>query len=91
MLTVQLKWSYSGCILWDQVIRFVVIITACYIIIIIIFIIIIIIMPCDIKNVDIDVEVAEGAIKSDYIDVFPYFIYIFLFHYYYYYFFFLFF
>ena len=23
-------------------------------------------MPCDIKNVDIDVEVAEGAIKSDY-------------------------
>ena len=74
MLTVELKWSYSGCILWDQVIRFVVIITACYIIIIIfiiiiiiiIFIIIIIIMPCDIKNVDINVEVAEGAIKSDY-------------------------
>ena len=23
-------------------------------------------MPCDIKNVDIDVEVVEGAIKSDY-------------------------
>ena len=23
-------------------------------------------VPCDIKNVDIDVEVAEGAIKSDY-------------------------
>ena len=29
-------------------------------------------MPCDIKNVDIDVEVVEGAIQSDY-DVFPYF------------------
>ena len=39
MLTVELKWSYSGCIVWDQVIRFVVIITACYIIIIIIIII----------------------------------------------------
>ena len=39
MLTVELKWSYSGCILWDQVIRFVVIITACYIIIIIIIVI----------------------------------------------------
>ena len=23
-------------------------------------------MPCDIKNVDIDVEVVEGAIQSDY-------------------------
>ena len=23
-------------------------------------------VPCDIKNVDIDVEVAEGAIQSDY-------------------------
>ena len=23
-------------------------------------------VPCDIKNVDIDVEVVEGAIKSDY-------------------------
>ena len=32
MLTVELKWSYSGCILWDQVIRFVVIITVCYMI-----------------------------------------------------------
>ena len=40
MLTVELKWSYSGCILWDQVIGFVVIISVCYIIIIIIIIII---------------------------------------------------
>lgn len=38
MLTVELKWSYSGCILCDQVIRFVVIISVCYIIIIIIII-----------------------------------------------------
>ena len=26
-------------------------------------------MPCDIKNVDIDVEVVEGAIQSDYLCV----------------------
>ena len=30
-------------------------------------------MPCDIKNVDIDVEVVEAAIRYRTIDVFPYF------------------
>ena len=32
-------------------------------------------MPCDIKNVDIDVEVVEGATESDYCHskLFPYF------------------
>ena len=34
-------------------------------------------MPCDIKNVDIDVEVAEGLNRT--IDVFPYYYYFFLF------------
>ena len=41
-------------------------------------------VPCDIKNVDIDVEVVEGAIKSYYWCVSLLHIYIFLFHYYYY-------
>ena len=35
-------------------------------------------MPCDIKNVDIDVEVAEGAIKSDYCCVSLLHIYLFI-------------